>query len=109
VLEAMAAGAAVLTSDLSSLPEVGGDAVAYANPHDVDSIAAALERVLNDEAGRAELGRRAQARATTFSWERFAQITLGVLEDASPGQAGAADRRRQRPAFGYAASHPPEL
>jgi glycosyltransferase involved in cell wall biosynthesis len=108
VLEAMAAGAAVLTSDLSSLPEVGGDAVAYANPHDVDSIAAELERVLSDEAGRAELGRRARVRAADFSWERFARITLAVLEDAGHARAGAADRRTRPPAVGYAASHPPE-
>jgi alpha-1,3-rhamnosyl/mannosyltransferase len=83
VLEAMAAGAAVLTSDLSSLPEVGGDAVAYANPHDVDSIAAALERVLEDDAGRSELGRRARARAAGFSWERFAESVVEVLKDAA--------------------------
>ncbi len=83
VLEAMAAGAAVLTSSLSSLPEVGGDAVAYADPHDVESIAAQLERVLNDEAGRVELGRRAQERAAGFSWGRFAQSVVAVLQSSA--------------------------
>ncbi len=83
VLEAMAAGAAVLTSNVSSLPEVGGEAVEYANPRDVASIAAGLERVLGDASHRAELGRLAQERAGEFSWERFAERTLEVLAAAA--------------------------
>ena len=82
VLEAMAAGAAVLTSNLSSLPEVGGDAVVYADPRDVADIARGLRWMLEDEAARTELGRRARARAASFSWERFAEITLGALQSA---------------------------
>jgi len=89
VLEAMAAGAAVLTSNVSSLPEVGGDAVAYADPIAVASIAAGLARLLGDEPARRELGRRAQARAREFTWERFAQITLQTLDRvARPGAGG---------------------
>ncbi len=87
VLEAMAAGAAVLTSNLSSLPEVGGEAVAYANPHDVDSIASELERLLEDEPTRAELGRRALLRASGFSWEGFAESVLATLKSAAQGVA----------------------
>jgi glycosyltransferase involved in cell wall biosynthesis len=83
VLEAMAAGAAVLTSDLSSLPEVGGDAVDYADPHDTASIADGLRRLLTDEAHRADLGRRAAERAATFSWERFAEIVRTTLQEAA--------------------------
>ncbi len=83
VLEAMATGAAVLTSNLSSLPEVGGEAVAYADPRNVDHIAAELERLLADEPTRAELGRRALLRASEFSWEGFAESVVGVLKDAS--------------------------
>jgi alpha-1,3-rhamnosyl/mannosyltransferase len=83
VLEAMAAGAAVLTSNLSSLPEVGGDAVAYADPYDVRSIAAGLEGALCDEAARIELGRRGRERAGDFSWERFAESVLDVLHAAA--------------------------
>jgi glycosyltransferase involved in cell wall biosynthesis len=83
VLEAMSAGAAVVTSDISSLPEVGGEAVEYVDPHDVDSIAAGLLRVLSDEPHRLELGRLARARAGEFSWERFAGITSGALERAA--------------------------
>ncbi len=83
VLEAMAAGAAVLTSNVSSLPEVGGDAVDYVDPSDVSSIAAQLDRLLGDERARAELGRRARERAEQFTWARFAQITLDTLDAAA--------------------------
>ncbi len=90
VLEAMTAGAAVVTSNVSSLPEVGGDAVEYADPLDVDSIAAALCRVLDDGAHRAELRARAVQRAAEFSWATFAQITIGVLERTSAARSGRA-------------------
>jgi glycosyltransferase involved in cell wall biosynthesis len=83
VLEAMQAGAAVLTSNVSSLPEVGGDAVEYADPTDVGSIRAGLERVLTDDVRRAELRRRAKERAATFSWASHAEDTLRVLERAA--------------------------
>jgi alpha-1,3-rhamnosyl/mannosyltransferase len=83
VLEAMAAGAAVLTSNVSSLPEVGGEAVEYADPHDVTSIADGLRKLLSDEPRRAELARLASERAQEFSWERFAAITLATLERAA--------------------------
>jgi glycosyltransferase involved in cell wall biosynthesis len=85
VLEAMAAGATVLTSDISSLPEVGGEAVEYVDPHDTASISAGLLRVLTDESLRAELSRRASARAREFSWERFSEIVLDTLERAGAG------------------------
>ncbi len=85
VLEAMAAGAAVLTSNVSSLPEVGGDAVEYADPSDTASIAAGLERMLSSPALRAELGCLARERSHEFSWGRFAESTLAVLERAARG------------------------
>ena len=80
--EAMRCGAACLTSASSSLPEVGGDAVVYCDPHDVGSIAAALERLLASDAERARLGERARERALEFSWERCARETLTTLERA---------------------------
>src|SRR5207249_6901823 len=63
VLEAMAAGAAVLTSEVSSLPEVGGDAVAYCNPVDVGSIRVSLAALLGSEQRRTELGASARERS----------------------------------------------
>jgi glycosyltransferase involved in cell wall biosynthesis len=83
VLEAMAAGAAVLTSNVSSLPEVGGDAVQYVDPHSVQDIAAQLESLLHDEPRRAALAELARARAREFSWARFAEQVLHTLDEAA--------------------------
>jgi glycosyltransferase involved in cell wall biosynthesis len=71
-LEAMAAGTPVITSNVSSLPEVVGDAALLIDPMDPASIADALARVLCDSTLRADLVRRGQARAKVFSWERSA-------------------------------------
>jgi glycosyltransferase involved in cell wall biosynthesis len=79
VLEAMTCGAAVITSDRSSLPEVGGDAVEYVDPTSTTSIEDALERLLRDPARREELATRARARAGQFSWAHTADVVLGVL------------------------------
>jgi glycosyltransferase involved in cell wall biosynthesis len=72
VLEAMACGAAVLTTRRLSLPEVGGDAVAYTEP-DPDSIAAALRTLLAAPEQRRELGESARARAALFDWRACAR------------------------------------
>jgi glycosyltransferase involved in cell wall biosynthesis len=93
VLEAMAAGATVLTSDVSSLPEVGGDAVEYADPHSIPSIAAALTLTLSDEQLRSELSRRGRERARLFTWARFAERVLEVLDEAA-GRSTSALRTR---------------
>jgi len=82
LLEAMRCGAACVTSNLSSLPEVGGDAVEYADPRDPSSIAAALERLLRDPAHRADLGRRAAERAASFTWSRTTDELVALLEAA---------------------------
>jgi glycosyltransferase involved in cell wall biosynthesis len=79
VLEAMAAGAPVLTSDRSSLPEVGGDAAAYCDPTDVAAIATALEELLRDGERRGAMRAAGVARAREFSWERTAAIVLDTL------------------------------
>jgi alpha-1,3-rhamnosyl/mannosyltransferase len=86
VLEAMSLGAAVLTSDNTSLPEVGGDAVEYVDALDIVSIADGLERLLRSPERRAELGARGRERAQAFSWLRFAECTLGALERAAGGR-----------------------
>jgi glycosyltransferase involved in cell wall biosynthesis len=78
----MAAGAAVITSDRSSLPEVGGDAVEYVDPTDTRAIAAALESLLRDPSRRELLAERARARAGEFTWGRTAALTIEALEGA---------------------------
>lgn len=72
VLEAMACGTPVLTSDRSSMPEVAGDAARLVDPEDVDALRGALERLLTSPDERAELSRRGIERAKNFSWTRAA-------------------------------------
>jgi glycosyltransferase involved in cell wall biosynthesis len=74
-LEAMACGAAVLTTHRTSLPEVGGDAVAYTEP-DADSIRVALQGLLEDPARRTALGESGYTRAMEFSWAASAEAHL---------------------------------
>jgi glycosyltransferase involved in cell wall biosynthesis len=87
VLEAMAAGAAVLTSNASSLPEVGGDAAAYVNPYDVPDIARQLELLLRDPNRRNDLSAQARERASGFSWSRFTETVVMAIEAAHGGDA----------------------
>jgi glycosyltransferase involved in cell wall biosynthesis len=72
VLEAMACGAAVLTTPVLALPEVGGEAVAYSSP-DVPELAGALTGLLADAPRRAALSAAATARAATFTWAACAR------------------------------------
>jgi len=71
-LEAMATGVPVITSNVSSLPEVVGDAALLIDPLDPGAIADAMARVLSEPALRAELVRRGYERAKVFSWSRAA-------------------------------------
>ncbi|WP_433437863.1 glycosyltransferase family 4 protein [Nonomuraea sp. CA-141351] len=81
VLEAMACGAPVLTTHSTSLPEVGGDAVAYTEP-DVDSIATALGDLLGSSARRLQLREAGLARAREFTWDASAEAHLSSYQRA---------------------------
>ncbi|MBC8457657.1 MAG: glycosyltransferase family 4 protein [Deltaproteobacteria bacterium] len=81
-LEAMACGTAVVTSNISSLPEVAGDAAILTNPFEPEEIAQALAKVALDETLRGELMRMGKERAKTFSWRRTAEETLKVYQTA---------------------------
>jgi len=83
VLEAMAAGAPVLTSALSSLPEVGGDAAVYVNPHNVDDIRRGLTDVLGDPKLRQTMAGAGRERAGHFTWAQFTNRTRRALEVAA--------------------------
>jgi glycosyltransferase involved in cell wall biosynthesis len=93
-LEAMACGAPVVTSRISSLPEVVGDAALLVDPYSVEDIARALGRVLSDDALSADLRVRGRLRAQTFSWDRSVRAihavylqALGVAANPLPVQA----------------------
>ena len=82
VLEAMACGTPVITSNRSSLPEVAGDAGVLVNPQDASAIGAAMKRLITDEGLRQDLREKGLARAHTFTWQRTAQRTLEIMNRA---------------------------
>ena len=83
VLEAMARGKVVVAGNVSSLPEVGGEAALYfPDPKDAAGIARVLKVALTDQALRRTLGAAATARAATFTWERTAKGVAAVIDEA---------------------------
>jgi glycosyltransferase involved in cell wall biosynthesis len=78
VLEAMAAGAPVLTSNRSALPEVAGDAALQVDPSDEEALAGALRGLTESEDLRRDLARRGSLRAQLFTWERAVSATWEV-------------------------------
>lgn len=91
-LEAMACGAAVITADCSSLPEVTGMAQAMFDPRQPEAIAAAIEQALHNPQLRQQLLDNGQQRPPLFSWQRSARQALTAIE-----QAVAADRGQPQP------------
>lgn len=85
VLEAMQRGVPVATSNVSAMPEVGGEAVLYFDPFDVRDIRTSIERLLADAELRVRLSIAGRERAKEFSWKRTA---LGVLESYERAMAG---------------------
>src|SRR5260221_5714354 len=81
VLEAMACGVPVLTSNVSSLGEVAGDAALLVDPLSTEQITAALSRLLTDEGLRADLVTRGHTQAKRFSWDKAAQQLQQVYAD----------------------------
>jgi glycosyltransferase involved in cell wall biosynthesis len=80
IIEAMACGTAVITSDCSSLPEVAGDAALIVNPEDTGAISAALDRLLRDQPRRHELEEKGFERARLFTWEKTAQRVMDAVK-----------------------------
>jgi glycosyltransferase involved in cell wall biosynthesis len=77
-LEAMASGTPVVTSNVSSLPEVAGDAAILVDPYDVSSIVEGVRRVLTDPRVADELRQKGLTRARDFSWERSVARTHDI-------------------------------
>ena len=84
-LEAMASGTPVITSNLSSLPEVVGDAALLIDPYDPDAIADAMRRVLLDSDLREDLRLRGARRVAEFSWERSVRRVREIYEEVLAG------------------------
>ncbi|WP_099865287.1 glycosyltransferase family 4 protein [Pararhizobium haloflavum] len=82
ILEAMASGVPVLTSDRASMPEVSGGAALLTDPEDAEQIASGLERLAHDDALCADLSARGLERAGMFSWQRCADQTFETYERA---------------------------
>lgn len=79
-LEAMACGTPVITSNLSSLPEVVGDAALLVDPYQVDAIADAMQTIATDSELWAQLRTASLTRASQFSWAKTGQATAAVLQ-----------------------------
>jgi glycosyltransferase involved in cell wall biosynthesis len=78
----MACGAPTVTSNLSSLPEVAGDAALLVDPTSMDALADALLRLMADAGLANDLRARGQAQAARFPWSRTAQQTAAVYRRA---------------------------
>jgi glycosyltransferase involved in cell wall biosynthesis len=86
ILEAMKCGTPVIAGNRTSIPEVAGEAALLFDPFDVHSLVAALKRVLNDSEYRAALGVKGLQRASEFSWQTTARLTLDAYQRATAQQ-----------------------
>ncbi len=80
VLEAMQCGIPVITADNSSLPEVGGDAVAYVSGFDVNETSNMIEKILTEEKFASDLIKKSLERAKLFSWDKTVNIIINELK-----------------------------
>ena len=82
LLEALAGGCAVITTNASGMPEVVGDAGILVPPQDVPALRAAIQRLMNDDGLRADLSARARARIAHFAWDNVIRRYLEVYQGA---------------------------
>jgi glycosyltransferase involved in cell wall biosynthesis len=88
IIEAMALGAPVLTSNIGAMAEIAGNAAELIDPYDIESIRNGLQRLIKDQQRRDELRERGLRRARDFSWQRAARQTLSVYEAATGARLG---------------------
>jgi alpha-1,3-rhamnosyl/mannosyltransferase len=93
VAQAMAAGTPVITSNVSSLPEITGDAALLIDPRSVGELRDGLNRLLLSATLRAELAARGRERARAFGWEACAARSLGLVGGGGGGWGGGGGRR----------------
>ena len=85
ILEAMACGCPVITSDRTGCAEIAGDAALLVNPYSVEDIARAMELIIKDEKLRRDLARRGLKRSKQFTWERSADKHFQVFKEVLEG------------------------
>lgn len=81
ILEAMSCGVPVITSNVSAMPEVGGDAAVYVNPTSIEDITKNLKQVMEDDKLRKELVKKGLSQSGKFSWKKCAEETSRVYYD----------------------------
>lgn len=86
VLEAMACGTPVITSGLTSLPEVGGDAAIYVDPLKTTEICKEIKSILSDDAKRTKMSEKGRIRSSQFSWKYSAEKWLETYRSITPGK-----------------------
>jgi glycosyltransferase involved in cell wall biosynthesis len=84
ILEAMACGAPVITSDRSAIPEIAGNAALLVDPRDFHMIARAISGLVDDQRTRDEMVRRGFERSLSFTWQRAASASVAVYRAALP-------------------------
>jgi len=88
LVEAMACGAPIASSNTAAMPEVLGDAAVYFDPNDIDNITDVLSELYNDPAARTDLTSKALKRAKLYAWEETKNLTLQVIRDPEEALAG---------------------
>lgn len=86
VVEAMSAGVPVICSNTTSLPEVGGNAVIYANPFKTDQITEAMRQIANEPELRKKMAEKGFEQKKKFSWDKTAELLWTSIEKALPGK-----------------------
>lgn len=81
VLEAMSCGKAVIGSNVSSLPEVIGDAGILIDPYNIKELSEAMYRLIHDSDSREDFGKKALLRSKLFSWDKMAKETVNIYSD----------------------------
>ncbi|MFA5993198.1 MAG: glycosyltransferase family 1 protein [Candidatus Pacearchaeota archaeon] len=81
ILEAQACGCPVITSNISSMPEVSGNGAILVDPYDVDEIARSMERIIRDKKLRNSLIKEGYKNVKRFSWDKCAKETMKVYEE----------------------------
>ncbi len=88
VLEAFACGTVVITSNVASMPEVGGDAALYVNPESVENIKSAIAQLLNDQILKQQLIKKGFSQVKKFSWNKASKQVMQIYKEIIQNKIG---------------------